>query len=65
MGRLDQDHVAGGEGGDQPRKLAPVGPRARYLLAVNLAATRGAQLLKLNVERLPVASREIVCGLTF
>jgi hypothetical protein len=31
-------------------------PRARHLLAVNLAATSGAQLLKLGVERLPVGA---------
>ena len=37
-------------------KLAPVGSRARHLLAVNLGASRAAKLLKLRVERLAVGA---------
>ena len=37
-------------------KLAPVGSRARHLLAENLGAAFGAQLLKLRVERLTVGA---------
>jgi hypothetical protein len=42
-------HVAGGELAEQPGKLAPVGQRARQLLAVDVpvAASGGAQMLKL------------------
>jgi len=49
-------HVAGGELAEHPVKLAPVGPRARHLLAIDVAggASCRAQLLKLAVERLPV-----------
>jgi hypothetical protein len=51
-------HVAGGQLGDHPVKLAPVGPRARHLLAIDVpaAASDTASLLKLNVERLPVGA---------
>jgi hypothetical protein len=35
---------------------APVGPRARHLLAANLRAARPAQLVKLRVERLPIGA---------
>jgi hypothetical protein len=39
-------------------KLAPVGARARHLLAVNVpaAASGSAKLVKLRVERLPVGA---------
>jgi hypothetical protein len=49
-------HVAGGELAEHPVKLAPVGPRARYRLAVDVpAGTSGlAKLLKLAVEGLPM-----------
>jgi len=48
-------HVAGGQLAEHPVKLAPVGPRARHLLAVDapIAASRRPKLLKLAVERLP------------
>jgi hypothetical protein len=51
-------HVAGGELAEHPVKLAPVGPRARYLLAVDVSAgaSGGAKLLKLGVEGLPVGA---------
>jgi hypothetical protein len=51
-------HVAGAEGLQHPKKLAPVGPRTCHLLAVDVpaAASGGAQLLKLNIERLPVSA---------
>jgi hypothetical protein len=46
-------YVAGGEGLKHPEKLAAVGPRARDLLAVDVAAASGgAKLLKLAVEGL-------------
>ena len=47
-------HVAGAELAEHPVKLAPVGPRARHLLAVDVpaAASGGAKLLKLAVEGL-------------
>jgi len=47
-------HVTGGEAAEQAEKFAPVGPRARGLLAVDVPATAsgGAELLKLAVERL-------------
>ena len=52
-----RQHAAGGEGHEQFEKLAPVGPRARHLLAVNLGGTaRAAKLLKLGVERLAVSA---------
>jgi hypothetical protein len=41
-------------------KLAPVAVRARHLLAVNLAASFGAQLLKLGVERLAVGADAVI-----
>jgi hypothetical protein len=37
-------------------KLAAVSPRAGYLLAVNLGASRAAKLLKLRVEGLAVGA---------
>ena len=46
----------GGEAFEHFEKLAPVGARARHFLAVNPAASFGAQLLKLGVERLPVGA---------
>ena len=51
-------HVAGGQLAEHPVKLAPVGPRARHLLAVDVpaAASGGAKLVKLAVERLPVGA---------
>ena len=49
-------HVAGGERLQELEQLAPVGPRTGCLLAVNLGAPFGAQLLKLRVERLPVGA---------
>jgi hypothetical protein len=47
---------ARGQLAEHPVKLAPVGPRARHLLAVDVpaAASRLAKLLKLAVEGLPV-----------
>ena len=49
-------HVAGDQLAEHPVKLAPDGPRARHLLAVDVAAAApgGAKLLKLAVEGLPV-----------
>ena len=51
-------HVAGAELAEHPVKLAPVGPRARHLLAVDVAAAAShrAQLRKLAVEGLPVGA---------
>jgi hypothetical protein len=49
-------HVAGRKALEHFEKLAPVAARARYLLAVNLRASRAAKLLKLGVERLPVGA---------
>ncbi len=46
-------HVAGGEGGEHFQESAPVIVRARYLFAVYPGASRAAQPLKLDVERLP------------
>ena len=37
-------------------QFAPVGARARHLLAVNLGASCAAELLKLGVECLPVGA---------
>ena len=45
-------HVAGVEGVEHFEKLAPVVVRAGHLLAVNLGASRAAQLLKLGIEGL-------------
>ena len=52
----NRDQVAGGQLAEHPVKLAPVGPRARHLLAIDVAggASCRAQLLKLAVEGLPV-----------
>jgi hypothetical protein len=49
------NHVAGGKPVEHTEKPAPVGLRARYLLAVDVPADEsgGAQLLKLGVECLP------------
>ena len=49
-------HVAGGQLAEHPVKLAPVGPRARHLFAVDVSARASnlAKLLKLAVEGLPV-----------
>jgi hypothetical protein len=49
-------HVAGGKVAEHPVKLAPVGPCARHLLAVDVSAgaSGGTKLLKLAVEGLPV-----------
>ena len=49
-------HVAGGQLAEHPVKLAPVGPRARHLLPVDVAAVAsgGPKLLKLGLKRLPV-----------
>jgi hypothetical protein len=49
-------HVAGAEFAEHPVKLAPVGPRARHLLTVDVPvrASGLAKLLKLTVEGLPV-----------
>ena len=51
-------HVAGVETVEHAQKLAPVGPRAGHLLAVDVAtaATGRAQLLKLAVEGLLVGA---------
>jgi hypothetical protein len=51
-------HVAGGQLAKHPVKLAPVGTRARHLLAVDVPArTSGfAKLVKLAVEGLPVGA---------
>ena len=45
-------HVAGGEAVEHAEKLAPVGPRARHLLPVDVpaAASGGVKLLQLRVE---------------
>jgi hypothetical protein len=48
----DDHNVAGGEVLEHFQALAPVRPRARHLLAVDLRAACVAQLLKLGVERL-------------
>src|SRR5262249_14102117 len=60
-------HVAGGEAVDHPKKLAPVGPRACHLLAVEMptAASRRPQLLKLAVEGLPVGADAGIADKTF
>jgi hypothetical protein len=54
--RVTVTHVTGGEGLQHFEKLAPVGPRARHLLAIDIpaAASGGAKLVKLGVERLAV-----------
>jgi len=51
-------HVAGGKPVEHAEKFAPFGPRARYILAVDVpaAATGCAQLFKLVVEGLPVGA---------
>jgi hypothetical protein len=49
-------HIAGHEAGKQFEKLAPVAVRAGRLLAVDLAASRAAQLLKLGVKGLAVGA---------
>ena len=54
--RVTGHHVARREALEQFEKLAPVAARARYLLAVNLGASRAAKLLKVGVERLPVGA---------
>jgi hypothetical protein len=48
-------HVAGGQLAEHPVKLAPVGPRTRHLLAVDVSAgaSGGAKLLKLRGKGLP------------
>jgi hypothetical protein len=53
-----RDYVAGGQLAEHPAKLAPVDPRARHLLAVDVsaAAPRRPKLLKLAVEGLPVGA---------
>jgi hypothetical protein len=50
--------VAGGQLVEHPVKLAPLGARARHLLAVDVpaAASGGAELVKLAVEGLPVGA---------
>jgi hypothetical protein len=57
-------HVAGAELAEHPVEFAQVGPRARYLLAVNVAAaaSRRAQLLELAVESLPVGADARISG---
>jgi hypothetical protein len=47
-----------GQLAEHPVKLAPVGPRARHLLPVDIpaAASGRAKLLKLAVEGLPVGA---------
>ena len=49
-------HVAGGQLGEHPVKLAAVGPRAGSLLAIDVpaAASGGAELVELAIEALPV-----------
>jgi hypothetical protein len=49
-------HVAGSQLAQHPVKLAPVGPCARHLFAVDVPApaSGGAKLVKLAVEGLPV-----------
>ena len=54
--RVHCHHVAGREALEHFEKLAAVVVRARHLLAVNPAASLGAQLLKLGVEGLPVGA---------
>jgi hypothetical protein len=51
-------HVAGGELAEHPVKLAPVGARARHLLAEDVAAGASglAKLPKLAVEGLPLGA---------
>ena len=51
-----RSHVAGGQFVEHPVKLAPVWPRARHLLPVNIpaAASGGAELVGLRGEGLPV-----------
>ena len=51
-------HVAGRQLAEHPQKLTPVGPGARHLLSVDVAAAAsgGAKLLKLAVEGLPVGA---------
>ncbi len=49
-------HVAGRDPLQQLQQLAPVGPRAAGLLAVNPAAPLGLQLLKLGIERLAIGA---------
>jgi hypothetical protein len=46
-------HIAGDDGGEHFEQFAPVVVRTGHLLAVNLGASRAAQLLKLGVEGLP------------
>jgi hypothetical protein len=48
--------IAGAKGGQHPQKFASVGSCARHLLAENLRAPGGLQLLKLGVERLAVGA---------
>jgi hypothetical protein len=61
-------HVVGGEGSEHFEEFAPVVVRARHRLAVNLGASRAAQLLKLGVERLSIgadadiAEAAVFCG---
>lgn len=49
-------HVAGGQAVEHTKQFAPVGARARHLLAVDVsaAASGGAELVELGVEGLPV-----------
>jgi hypothetical protein len=51
-------HVARGQLAEHPVQFAPVGPRAGRLLPIDIpaAASGGAKLLKLAVERLPVGA---------
>ena len=49
-------HVAGGEVGQHPKKLPPVGLRARHLLAEDRLAAVRAELVELRVERLAVGA---------
>jgi hypothetical protein len=65
-------HVAGGQLAEHPVKLAPVGARARHLLAIDVpaAASGGAKLLKLAVKGLPVGGHasiadELFFGVSF
>ena len=53
----DRHHVSGGQLTEHPVKLAPVGPRAGHLLAVDVPAGASGltKLLKLAVEGLPVS----------
>jgi hypothetical protein len=52
------NHVAEGQLAEHPVELAPVGPRAGHLLAIDvLAAASGlAKLVKLAVQGLPVGA---------